>query len=188
MKFFVIIISCAWLTANGQEQLNSKLNDETLRETILREYLLLDYMQLHTEIDKIERSIIPIPYNIGDSFEMKDTLTIMNHYNDSTIIFDLDEGSYVPPGYKIQLIKETNDMYFVECKNNKNDIRNGFVMKDYLQDYFFPENIQTRVRLYKILKIEDEKLKKYIANKYNISTADLLAIIDNARYRLRNRR
>jgi hypothetical protein len=112
----------------------------------------------------------------------------MNHYSDSTVIFDLDEGSYVPPGYNIKLMHEIGDMYFVECKNNQNDIRNGFVLKENLQDYFTPSNIRAREGLYKTLKMKDEKLKKYIAKKYNISTMDLMSLIENARYRLRDTR
>jgi len=186
MRLLILLTLGVWWTAKGQGQLNPKLDDENLRERILNEYLFLDYIQLHAEIEKVERSIIPVPYIVGDSFTIKDTLIIMNHYNDSTIIFDLDEGSYVPPGYKIKLIEEIGDMDFVECNNI--EIRKGFVLREYLQDYFFPENIQTRGQLYKNLKIEGEKIKKYIAKKYDISTVDLLTIIDNARYSLRNKR
>ena len=188
MRLLTIFTFSIWLTANGQGQINPKLNDEKLRETILREYLILDYEQSHREIQKLEENLRQMPYKIGDTFTIKDTLIIMNHYNDSTIILDMDKDSFVPPGYKIKLLQEMGDMYFVECKNDKKDVRKGFVMRDFLHDYFFPENIETRGRLYKTLKQGDEKIKKYITTKYDISMLDLITIIENAGYRLRNNR
>ncbi|MBS1544265.1 MAG: hypothetical protein JST14_11565 [Bacteroidetes bacterium] len=188
MRLLAIFTFGIWLSANGQGQINPKLNDETLRETIIREYLLLDYDLTHQEIQRLKLNLRQIPYQIGDTFTIKDTLIILNHYNDSTIIFDTDKNSIVPPGYKIKLVKETGDMYFVECKNDKKDIKRGFVMMDALQDYFFPENIETRGRLYKTLMRGDEQIKKYISKKYAISTLDLITIVENAGYRLRNNR
>ena len=189
MRLLIIFVFGISLTANAQGQINPKLSDEKLRETILREYLLLYYDKLQGEIEKMERNIKPIPYNLGDTFTVKDTLTIMNHYNDSTIILDIDEDSFVPPGYKIKIVQETGDMYLLECTNNKlTEKKKGFIMRDFLQDYFSPENIVTRGQLYKLLKRGDEKIKKYIATKHDISTLDLITIIENAGYRLRNNR
>jgi hypothetical protein len=178
MKLIVLLL----LIFFSFTQTFGQLPDKELTEEIIKEYLILSNESTKQHLDKIDLQKNKLQYKVGDIFKAPQTIKIMNHYTDSTILLMEDKESIIPKGYEVKIVQDEKYFYLLEGRNKKGTgIRKGYVDKELLTLYFFPENKMYEKTLYSDLRREDEKIKNLIIEKYQISTDQLDTIIENIR-------
>jgi hypothetical protein len=173
LLFFVFITTLS--TGQSKTIINSKE-----RELIKNEFLTSLYREMKIDFQKIDQTELPIPYFIGDEFVLAKPLEVWEINADSTISFDLNNGSVIPGGYKLRLLSKEGLLYFIRSKDqNGNEDRTKVIDETSLKLYFDPNYETRKSPFFDNYKITIDNLSKRLGKKYKLTPDEVIGIVDS---------